>query len=213
MSRTPLLALVAAVAMMAAAATVVLRGGEPASLPVYWEAPGFALVDQNGDSLRAGELRGTIWIASFVFTHCEDVCPLISARMANLRDALSDEGVLGSQVRLISFSVDPVRDTPDVLRGYAGAFGGSPPSEWAFLTGVPAAEMEQLVQSGFRLAMAHPAHEAHEHGVHEGGYQVMHSPRAVLVDRSGQVRGTYDVTDAEAVDRLATDLRLLMQGG
>lgn len=170
-------------------------------LPVYWDAPEFALVDQTGDSLRRSDLLGRPWVASFIFTNCTDVCPLISARMALLRDRL-DRELPGHDVRLVSFSVDPARDTPEVLGRYAEGFGGSPPGEWAFLTGTPPGAIQDLIQEGFRLtAGAAPADSS--------DYQIVHSPRLLLVDARGRVRATYDSREADVVDRILADLRRL----
>ena len=175
--------------------------------PFYWAAPDFALVNQDGDTIRAAHLKGTPWVASFVFTNCTSVCPLITQKMANLRDTLRREELLGEKVRLISFSVDPGRDTPEVLREYASRFGGSPADEWAFLTGSPPGAVLNLIQNGFKLTASAPP--AHEHGQDE--YQVMHSPRVLLMDAAGQVRGLYDSTDVDAMQRLQADLRTLIR--
>lgn len=181
---------------------------EPAQdLPIYWDAPSFALVDQSGDTLRMADLEGRIWVASFVFTHCADVCPLITAQMAALRDSLRDEGLLGEEVRLVSFTVDPARDTPAVLAAYAARYGGSPPSEWAFLTGSPPETTWRMIQTGFRLTAMPMAGRPHP----TLGYQVAHSPRLVLVDREGRVRGTYETTEAGALDSLRADLGRVLE--
>jgi len=187
---------------------VAFRALHPPELPVYWDAPEFALVDQDGDTLRSSDLSGTIWVASFVFTHCTDICPRITREMARLRDSLRADRLLGQRVKLVSFSVDPARDTPGVLREYAGRFGGSPPGEWAFLTGDPPEMVQRIIEQGFHLAAtplpAGPADTI-------AGYQVMHSVRVELVDRTGQVRGTYSATESEAMERLAADLRRLVE--
>ncbi|MGH7702046.1 MAG: SCO family protein [Gemmatimonadales bacterium] len=184
------------------------RAGKPPELPVYWHAPEFALVDQDGDTLRSSDLAGTVWVASFVFTHCTDICPRVTREMARLRDSLQADRLLGQQVRLVSFSVDPARDTPEVLREYAGRYGGSPAREWAFLTGDPPEMVQRLIEQGFHLAAtplpAGPADTV-------AGYQVMHSVRVELVDRTGQVRGTYQATEPEAMEKLAADLRRLLE--
>lgn len=187
---------------------IVARAVRESELPVYWAAPAFALVNQDGDTLRSSDLAGAPWVATFVFTNCTDVCPLITTRMAALRDSLRAEGVLGRGVRLVSFTVDPARDTPEVLREYAARFGGSPPEHWAFLTGTPPEAVRGMIQRGFRLtAIALPEH------AHAGGnYQVMHSPRALLVDAEGRVRGLYDTTEPDAMERLRRDLRSLPRG-
>lgn len=179
-------------------------------LPVLWPAPEFALVDQDGDSLRAADLQGEVWVASFVFTHCTGVCPLITARMAGLRDSLAADGLLGEEVRLVSFSVDPARDTPEVLRGYAARFDGGPPSEWAFLTGQPPERIRDMIQEGFKLSAVAMSPGAADT---VAGYQVDHSPRFVLVDREGRVRGTYPATEPPAVDSLRADVRRLARRG
>lgn len=200
---------VSSLLLVAAGITGVLVGcSKPeSSLPVYWEAPEFALVDQEGGTLRTADLHGTVWVASFVFTNCTDVCPLITQQMARLRDSLGQEGLLGGTVRLVSFSVDPARDTPAALRNYAGRFGGSPPNEWAFLTGTPPEAVRSMIQQGFKLtAMMPPGHERLA-----GSYQVRHSPRLVLVDPAGRVRGAYDTTEPETMERLRADLGALLE--
>ena len=194
---------------LVALAAIVLTGcSEPESdLPVYWEAPEFTLVDQLGDTVRTADLRGTPWVANFVFTNCTSVCPLITQEMVRLRDSLAAEGRLGSEVRLVSFTVDPARDTPAVLRDYAADFGGSPPQQWMFLTGSPPEEVRSMVQEGFKLtAVAPPGHD------HAGGnYQVMHSPRVLLMDAEGQVRGLYETTEPKAMEQLWRDLHALFR--
>ncbi len=177
-------------------------GSEGAGLPVLWEAPDFALVDQAGDTLRTSDLEGTAWVAHFFFTSCEGVCPATTARMATLRDSLAADGLLGERVRLVSISVDPARDTVAARRAYAERFGGSPPSEWAFLGGAAPEAIRRLLQQGFRVtggpAPADPGEDA--------AYQVNHSPRLELVDPEGRVRATHDATDPGAIASLRSDL-------
>ncbi|MGH7458159.1 MAG: SCO family protein [Longimicrobiaceae bacterium] len=197
-----------AIIIVAIAVQVLYGTGRTAELPIYWKAPEFALVDQSGDTIRAADLRGTPWVASFVFTNCTSVCPLITQKMAMLRDSLEVEGLLGSEVRLVSFSVDPARDTPVVLREYAEKFGGSPPEDWAFLTGTPPEAVRNMIQKGFKLtAVAPPAEHAHA----GENYQVIHSPRIVLVDAEGRVRGLYDSTEPGAMERLGRGIRALLE--
>ena len=195
-------------AALAVLAGVIAFGARPPALPVYWPVPEFALVDQANDTVRTADLRGTVWLASFIFTHCTDLCPLVTHRMSDLRDSLQAQGELGTRVRLLSFSVDPARDTPAVLREYAGKFGGSPPGEWAFLTGNDAEEIRRMIQDGFHLGAVTVAAGP---GDTIAGYQVMHSPRLLLIDQAGQVRGTYRADEPEAMRGLAADLRRLLR--
>jgi len=189
---------------------VVWRATRPLPLPVYWPAPEFALVDQDGDTVRRADLGGEVWLASFIFTHCTDFCPRVTQEMARLRDSLRAQGLLGRRVRLVSFSVDPARDTPEALRTYAATFGASPASEWAFLTGTPPQRVLRMIEEGFhltaRLMPAGPADTI-------AGYQVMHSLRIALIDQQGRVRGTYQATEFEAMETLRADLRRLVKEG
>ena len=171
-------------------------------LPVYWSAPPFALLDQEADSVRSADLRGTVWVVNFFFTNCTGVCPLVNARMALVRDSLQARSLLGRDVRLISISVDPARDTPPVLREYADAFGGSPSGEWAFLTGSPPERVRRLIQTGFRVTAVDPGSE----GGNRLEYQVGHSPRMLLVDREGRIRGSYDGRDAGVIQTVLDDV-------
>ncbi len=199
-----------AAALALFAGFAVWRATRPAPLPVYWPAPAFALVNQAGDSVRLTDLQGKVWLASFIFTHCTDFCPRVTQEMARLRDSLRVQGLLGGTVRLVSFSVDPARDTPGVLRAYAATFGGSPASEWAFLTGSPPERVLRMIEEGFHLtARLMPA------GPDDtiAGYQVMHSMRIALVDRQGRVRGTYQATETAALETLRADLRRLLKEG
>ena len=189
---------------------VAWRATRPLPLPVYWPAPAFALVDQDGDTLRSVDLQGKVWLASFIFTHCTDFCPRVTQEMARLRDSLRAQGLLGRTVRLVSFSVDPARDTPDALRAYAARFGGSPAPEWAFLTGSPPERVLRTIEQGFhltaRLMLAGPADTI-------AGYQVMHSVRIAIIDRQGRVRGTYQATETAAMETLRADVRRLVKEG
>ena len=181
--------------------------GADERLPTLFEAPDFTLVDQTGDTLRSAELAGQAWVAHFFFTNCQGVCPVTTARVAELRDSLAADGVLGDGVRLVSISVDPARDSVAALHDYAARFGGSPPSEWAFLTGASSASIRRLLQDGFKV-MAHASPPAADTS---GDYQVNHSPRLEMVDREGRVRGVYDATDADAISRVLSDLEALLR--
>lgn len=183
-----------------------LGTGDRTELPVLWEAPDFALVDQTGDTLRSAELEGDAWVAHFFFTNCTGVCPLTTARMRELRDSLAADGLLGAEVRLVSISVDPDRDTVPVLREYAARFGGSPSDEWAFLTGSPAGAVRRMLQEGFKVTATLDPTVSDT----AANYQVNHSPRLELVDPEGRVRATYDATEPDAIRRLLADAKLLV---
>jgi protein SCO1 len=187
------------------------RLAEP--LPVYWTAPEFQLLDQDSVSFASSQMTGSIWLASFVYTNCPDVCPLVTQRMAALRDTIAAQDELRGKVRLFSISVDPARDRPSVLEEYAQRFRAVKP-DWIFLTG-PTDVVLPLINEGFHLSTIHPqVHDAHEqehrHDSIAGDYMVSHSDRIVLIDRDRQVRGTYPSSDPDALRRLRADLRRLV---
>lgn len=169
------------------------RGG---GLSDYGTLPDFALTERSGRTLRRADLAGAPWIADFVYTHCEGACPALSARMARLHRRLGD------RVRLVSFSVDPGRDTPAVLSAYADRLGASA-GGWLFVSGDRDA-MHRLMAGGFRLAMVDaPA------GVPEGAAPITHSEKVVLVDAELRIRRYYDGGDDAWIDEALRALESL----
>lgn len=186
--------LLAALAVVGLAA---LRGwrGRPEPPPILGELPAFALVDHQGRAVGREELAGAPWIADLVFTRCALACPRMTAAMARLDRRLPQAGV-----RLVSVSIDPAHDTPEVLAAYAARHGASP--RWRFLTGDPAA-VRALARDGFKLGVDEVPGEA------DPGLAIAHSDRFVLVDAAGRVRGYYDPFDPESLARLERDLSAL----
>jgi cytochrome oxidase Cu insertion factor (SCO1/SenC/PrrC family) len=164
----------------------------------YGAVPDFILLERSSKSARLGDLRGAIWIADFIYTTCTDTCPLQSAEMAKLQEQLA-----GSAIKLVSISVDPEKDTPQVLSLYADRYKADP-HRWLFLTGGKD-QIRRLVQEGFRLSAASAGGSA-ETGV------ILHSPRFVLVDKESQIRGYYDSRDLQALQRLKKDVATLLNG-
>jgi protein SCO1/2 len=161
----------------------------------YGTVPNFQLVNQEGQPFGSAQLAGKIWIADFIYTSCPGPCPMISTRMSELQKPLEK-----TDVHLVSFSVDPEKDTPDVLRGYAEKFHAEP-KRWDFLTGRKSA-IYNLSHNDFKLAVSD--------GSDEAGIPV-HSTRMVLVDRYGAIRGYYEATDADAVTKLLADTSHLLR--
>src|SRR5712691_7419802 len=161
----------------------------------YGTVPEFVLLNQDGKNFGSAQLAGKIWIADFIYTTCPGPCPMISSRMSELQKPLEK-----SDVHLVSFSVDPGKDTPQVLRGYAEKLQADP-ARWDFLTG-PKSAIYKLSHDGFKLAVAD--------GSDETGIPV-HSTRMVLVDRHGEIRGYYEATAADAVTKLLADTNHLLR--
>ena len=165
------------------------------SLPAYDTVPIFELVNQDAQPFGSAQLAGKIWIADFIFTSCPGPCPIISSRMSELQKPLEK-----SDVHLVSFTVDPDKDTPEVLRIYAGKLKAQP-KRWDFLTG-PRTAIYSLARDGFKLS-------AFESG-DEPGLPV-HATRFVLIDRRGTIRGYYDALAPDAVTKLLADTNHLLR--
>jgi cytochrome oxidase Cu insertion factor (SCO1/SenC/PrrC family) len=184
------------------APTVVYRNGSAGpseGLAQYGLVPKFSLTERSRRTISTADLRGKIWIADFIYTTCTDTCPLQAAEMAKLQEQWINE----RDLKFVSFSVDPERDTPEVLSDYAKRFKADANS-WLFLTGSKE-HIAGLVQEGFRLAAMPVPSGGSDTGV------ILHSPRFVLVDRETTIRGYYDSRDAQALQRLNRDIASLLQ--
>ena len=165
--------------------------------PVLGQVPPFALINRDGRPVTLASLAGAPWIADFVFTRCAASCPMMTARLARLGKELP----AGEQVRRVSFTVDPVHDTPEVLARYAATFQA--PADWLFLTG-PEPDLHRLSREGFKLAIDVPKGDAGS-----TVEPILHSTRFVLVDGEGRIRGYYDGGDEAAMGRLVRDLKAI----
>ena len=165
------------------------------TLSSYGTLPSFELVNQDAQRFGSGQLAGKIWIADFIFTSCPGPCPLISSRMSELQKPLEK-----TDIHLVSFTVDPEKDTPEVLGAYAEKLRAQL-KRWDFLTGSRTA-IYTLARDGFRLPVAD--------GSDETGMPV-HSTRIVLVDRRGVIRGYYDALAPDAVTKLLADANHLFR--
>src|SRR5437868_1542062 len=165
------------------------------NIQAYGAVPSFQLTNQDGQPFGSADLANKIWIADFIFTSCPGPCPIISSRMSELQRPLEK-----TDVHLVSFTVDPDKDTPEVLRSYAQKLRAQP-GRWDFLTGNRSA-IYDLSQKGFKLGVAD--------GSGEMGMPV-HSTRMVLVDREGQIRGYYDGMQADTVTKLLADTNHLLR--
>ena len=166
----------------------------------YGSVPQFSLIERSGKTTTLADLRGTIWIADFIYTTCQDTCPMQTAEMAQLQEHWKDRVGL----KLVSFSVDPEKDTTEVLSRYANRYKADS-QRWLFLTGAKE-EISRLVQEGFRLSAVALSSEGKKDSV------IMHSPRFVLIDKAAQIRGYYDSRDPQAIQRLIKDAASLMNG-
>jgi protein SCO1/2 len=158
----------------------------------------FALTDQAGKPVTAATLRGKVWAAAFMFTRCPTVCPRITRRMRELQQAAESGHVA---LELVSFSVDPEHDTPEVLRAYAQKHGADT-TTWRFLTG-DLEVVRRTSEQGFKLALDGKATPDAEH------FGLFHGSHLVLVDTAGKIRGYYRTSEDEQMKQLLADAKSL----
>lgn len=154
----------------------------------FKDAPAFAFVDQRAIPVTREDLLGQVWIANFFFTTCTSICPGMTAKLVLLQNRLA-----ASELRFVSFSVDPENDTPEVLARYASEWNPAE-TRWTLLATHEAGLYP--VARGFDVWVM-PTGDIED--------PIMHSGRFFLVDRSGHIRGSYNSEDEEAVERLIVD--------
>jgi protein SCO1/2 len=162
-------------------------------LQTFYPVPDFSLTDQTDRTVNFRELKGSVWIADFIFTSCGGTCPAMTQQMRKL------QGTVPPAVRLVSFTVDPEHDTSKVLAAYAAQHGATR-DRWLFLTGGKQA-MYDICVKGFKLALESDGGTTAE--------PITHSTRFVLVDKQGQIRGYYSGTEEDDLKRLASDAKRL----
>lgn len=148
--------------------------------PILGKLPEFTLVDQSGKPFGSQDLRGQVYVANLFFTKCPSVCPLLMQRAAKLQELFKRDEF---DIRLVSISIDPETDTPEVLADYGKKFGVEP-GRWTLLTG-PEPEIRNLVMDGFKL------HLGEKEALDNDLYDIAHAIQFILVDREGNVRGYY----------------------
>jgi protein SCO1/2 len=121
------------------------NAGHDARLPVIGPAPGFTLISQDGKPASLGDFRGKTLAITFIYASCTDTCPMLTDKMARVQDSLGT--MFGEKIIFISITVDPERDTPEVLKQYADSFGAHPVGRY-FLTGEPPAVRDVLQDYG-----------------------------------------------------------------
>lgn len=150
----------------------------------------FTLVDQDGNTVTAADLRGKPWVASFIFTRCAGACPLLAKKIYDLNKALKDV-----DVRFVTITVDPEHDTVERMKAYADIYDAHPP-RWLFLTGEKD-EVYELIRHGFKVAAWEQFGTART-----PGYEFAHSLRLIHVGPDGQVLGSYGSADDSEVLKL-----------
>ena len=162
------------------------------NLPDYGKVPAFHMTDSTGRPFSSSELAGKVWVVDFIYANCPAACPMMSSKMHTVAEKLKGQ----PDVRIVSISVDPERDTPPVLNEFAKRYGG-PTERWTFLTGSPE-NVHLLAYTTF----------------HVGDVlgKIEHSTKFMLIDKEGKIRGYYSSTDEEGIPAMLKDLSVLRRG-
>ncbi len=158
-------------------------------LPVLGTAPEFGMIDQYGNQFGLQDIEGKIAIFSFGFTRCHSICPTTQKHMSLLYEFFQQS----DDLRLVTVSVDPENDSPEVLKAYADSWNVTD-DLWVFLS-APKEDVFDLCQTGFML----PAENI----------PTFHTARFVLLDRLGRIRGYYDGMDSLSIDLLKEHIKLV----
>jgi len=156
------------------------------AIPILGQVGDFQLVDSQGKAFDSKELKGKVWVLDFVFTTCGSICPVMTKNMASLHRSYR----LLNDVAMVSISVNPEYDTPSVLAQFAKKYDADT-NRWYFLTG-PRKDIEDLAIKNFKVGSAEES--------------IFHSSYFILVDRYSNIRGYYDGTETNAVQKLFKDV-------
>ena len=163
---------------------------------VYHQIPSFRFLNQDSVFVSEKDVEGKVYVADFFFTTCPTICPKMKTQMLRIYERYKDR----DEVRIISHSIDPDFDTPNVLKDYAARLQVKAP-KWNLLTGDKAA-IYQLGQKSYMVSAQEDPNEA-------GGF--VHSGAFILVDKNRHVRGIYDGTVEAEVNHLLEDMEVLLK--
>jgi protein SCO1 len=166
---------------------------------VFHTLSDFTLTDQNGKAVNKSLITGKIHIADFIFTRCPGQCPMMSKEMVRVQEVFEKE----KSLVILSYTVDPEHDTPEVLKNYAENLGAIP-GKWYFLTG----DKKEI----YRMALKQYFVTAKEEKTNSSQLEdkFVHTDKMILIDTEGQIRGFYNGTDNAEVDKLILETKVLL---
>lgn len=160
----------------------------------------FSFTNQYGETITQNSVKGKVYVAEYFFTTCGTICPKMNEQMQRVQLAFADN----NEVRLLSFTVDPLVDKVEQMKRYADGHGAKK-GQWHFLTGTKEKLYELARKSFFVLKPAEAAN------LGDAGSDFIHTNNFVLVDRIGRIRGYYDGTSKAEVDDLIKDIQRLLE--
>ncbi|WP_456271414.1 SCO family protein [Bacillus sp. AK031] len=167
---------------------------------INYEVQDFSYTNQHNEKVSLEDLKGQVWLADFIFTNCETVCPPMTYNMTQLQEKLKEEGV--EDYRIVSFSVDPEVDTPEALKEYIGKYEADT-SKWDLLTGYTQDEISKFAEKSFKSLVADDPNTD----------QVIHQTSFYLVNQDGVVVKSYGGYQEVPFDQIALDMEALIEEG
>lgn len=158
-----------------------------------YQMKSFTFINQKGQDFGVEDLNGKVWIADFIFTSCETVCPPMTANMASLQKKFKSEDI---PVEFVSMSVDPAVDTPDKLKSFMGKFTEDD-SNWNMLTGYSQQEIEEFARDEFQTLIQKP----------ESSDQVIHGTNFYLINQNGEIVNDYSFTQGDVFEKIIADVK------
>lgn len=166
-----------------------------------WEIQDFTFENQRGESVSLDDLKGTVWLATFIFTNCETVCPPMTFNMSDIQKMLEEKGI--EDYKIVEFSVDPEVDTPEKLQEYIGNYDVIDESKWELLTGYTQEEISKFAEKSFKTLVKDDPNSN----------QVIHGVSFYLVDQNGVVVKNYNGAQDVPKEEIVIDVETLIEDG
>lgn len=184
--------------VMLAASLLILTGcGSDFEAQTNWEVEDFSFTTHRNETLARDDLKGEIWLATFIFTNCNTVCPPMTANMTDIQKSLEAEGL--EDYKIVAFSVDPSVDSPEVLTEYLSKYELADESKWELLTGYDQTYISQFARNSFKTAVQNDPNSD----------QVIHGTSFYLVDQEGIVVKSYSGVSNVPVEEITQDMKAL----
>ncbi|MCF1749944.1 SCO family protein [Mariniradius sediminis] len=171
--------------------------GKTVTDTVYHKIADFSFTNQEGKTITNASMQGKVYVADFFFTTCPTICPIMKTQMLRVYEKFKDE----PRFQILSHTLDPVHDTPELLKDYASKIGVEDDKTWHFLSG----DQEKIFEIGQTSYLTTAMADQNEPG------GILHSGAFVLIDQDGHIRGVYDGTKEDQVDRLMKDIPKLLK--
>lgn len=164
---------------------------------VYHKIAEFSFTNQEGKEITNSTTSGKVYVADFFFTTCPTICPIMKTQMLRVFEKFKDE----PDFLILSHTLDPEHDTAELLKDYAARIGVEDDQTWNFLTG----DQEKIFEIGQTSYLTTAMEDQNEPG------GILHSGAFVLVDQQGRIRGVYDGTKEDQVNRMMNDIPKLLR--